>query len=80
MELDYEQRERQARLVARQRDRAAGSFWIRTVLTGVEQCGKPAAVHHLLPFTKDPKTTMHCVALFDSLCPDKCKLLIQLQH
>lgn len=71
---------RHARLVTRQTDGAAGSFWIRTVLTGAEQHGKPAVVHHLPPSTKDPKTTMLCVSLFASLCPNKCKLIIQLQH
>ena len=72
--------ERQARLVVRQTNRAAGSFWVRTVLTGVEQHGKPAVVHHLSPSTKDPKTTTHRVPLFASLCPNKCELIIQLQH
>ncbi len=66
--------------MTRQTDGAAGSFWIRTVLTGAEQHGKPAVVHHLPPSTKDPKTTMHCLSLFASLCPNKCKLIIQLQH
>lgn len=73
-------RERWAGRLAGQTDGAAGSFWIKTVLTRPKQHGKPAVVHHLPPFTEDPKTTMDRVSLFDSLCPNKCKPAIQLQH
>lgn len=55
---------RQTWLVARQTDGAAGSFWIKTVLTGAEQHVKPAVVHHLPPSTKEPTTTAHCVPLY----------------
>lgn len=82
MRLTDEGREagRHAWLVARQTDGAAGSFWIETVLTGAEQHVKPAVVSHLPPSTKDPATTVHCVSLFGSLRPNKCKLIIPLQH
>ncbi|KAK2848840.1 hypothetical protein Q5P01_008674 [Channa striata] len=38
-------------------------------------CSPPATFH-----PKDPNTTTRCVSLFASVRPNKCKLIIQLQH